>query len=115
MKVTKKTVKAVPYQRVSLPNGAAPVAVGRGHDGGNHPDPTLIDIFYIDPYAEQTDENSTLFGLFVTWSDQELPGDVVLFPVKHPLINQIEQPNARYVGTVGNQHVFLGNPRPQKD
>lgn len=98
------------YQEIALPNGAGPVSAR--DIGGPSVGWADFEIFYIDP---ETGTDVTVFGLYVIQTNNQFPANLRVFPERHNLINQVLEPNCRYVWTVGNRHLFLGAPRPQKE
>lgn len=115
--IQKKTLAKKAYQAVELPNGSAPVAVSEVpavfHGGTGNSAEFLaggIALYYLAP-VEVPSQYVTKFGVYLVKTGQPLPDDVHLFPVPRPLLNRVDPPDARYVGSAGDWHVFLGNPR----
>lgn len=104
MKIHKIQLDYREYQSVQMPNGAAPISAEE--DG-----PNKIALYFIGPDT-LVGEYTTKFGAFVIPTGTPFPDDLKLFPIPHPLTNQVEQPNARYLATVNGSHVFLGAARP---
>lgn len=99
-------LKVQPYSEVALPNGAAPISA---RDVSSYTDGWAdIELFYIDP---ESVSDVTVFGLYIIKTGNQFPQGLRVFPENHPLINQVLQPNCRYVWTVGDWHLFLGNPK----
>jgi hypothetical protein len=105
MRVHKIELSYKPYQTVKIPAGAAPLTV---EDDG----PNKLALFFIGPDS-LVGEFLQDFGLYVIPTGVTIPDDVVLFPVQHPLVNKVTQPNARYISTVNQHHICLGNPREE--
>lgn len=103
MRVHKIELTYKQYQTVKLPGGAAPLCI---EDDG----PNKLALFFIGPDS-LVGEYMQDFGVFVIPTGVSFPDDLRLFPVKHPLVNQMEPANARYVSTVNQHHICIGNPR----
>jgi hypothetical protein len=90
-----------PYQQITLAQGSAPIAFVKRGDG--------FALIYIGESILQT--ATTEAGAFMIKTGDEIPDDVRVLPVMHPLTGQPMPPNARYVATVDDRHLVLGNPR----
>lgn len=103
MRVHKIELNYKQYQTVKVPGGAAPLTV---EDDG----PDRLALFFIGPDS-MVGEYMQDFGVFVIPTGVSFPDDLRLFSVMHPLTNQVEQPNGRYIATVNQHHICIGNPR----
>lgn len=90
-----------PYQQITIAQGSAPIAFQRKGDG--------FELLYIGESILQT--ATTECGAYLIKTGEELPEEVHIIPFLHPLTNQPIPPNARYIGTVDEYHLVLGNPK----
>lgn len=110
MKVHQIEVPEMLYQQVILPNGAAPVDVQYAEQSISLKVHDRIRLYFLGP-DDITPENSVAFGMFCVRTGHAMPDDLRIFPVPHPLLGTVDPPNGRYVGSVRDTHIFLGNPR----
>lgn len=91
-----------PYQQITIAQGSAPVAfVSKG-----------MKAFAMVYIGESILESATTeCGAYIIKSGEDVPEDVRVLPVVHALTGQPLPPNARYIGTVEDKHLVLGNPR----
>ena len=89
------------YQKITLPQGSAPVGFLKADDG--------YKMVYIGESILET--APTDCGVYIIKTGQSIPDEVHIMPFLHPLTNQPVQPNARYIGTVEDTHLVLGNPK----
>jgi hypothetical protein len=102
MRIHKLELLASDYQTVTLPIGAAPLAVQK--ENGLH-------VLYFIGEDTLVGQQFQDFGLFIIPTGVSFPDDLRLFPVPHVLTGTVDQANARYISTVEGSHIFIGNPR----
>lgn len=90
-----------PYQRITIAQGSAPITFVRKGSG--------FALLYIGESLFEA--ASTDCGAYLINTGEDVPDEVKILPFLHPLTNQPQPPNARYIGTVGNKHLVLGNPK----
>lgn len=91
------------YQQVKIPNGAAPVGISKAGTGYH--------LIYIGEPVLDAKQGVTEVGVYLFKTGEEVPDSVIILPRFNELIGQMMPPNARYVGTVDDTHLVLGNPK----
>jgi hypothetical protein len=91
-----------PYQQTKIPQGAAPVSIEKDGKG--------FALVYIGESVLEAPVHTEV-GVYIYKTGEEIPEEVRVLPVIHQLTGQPLPPNARYVGSVGNRHLVLGNPK----
>lgn len=92
-----------PYQQITIAQGSAPVAFEKSVGTGG------FDMVYIGESILQS--ATTECGAYLIKTSEDIPDEVHILPWVHALTGQPFPPNARYIGTVGNTHLVLGNPK----
>jgi len=90
-----------PYQQITIAQGSAPISFIRKGKG--------FAMLYIGESVLQT--QTTECGAYLIKTGEDVPDDVRILPFMHPLTGQPLPPNARYIGTVDEYHLVLGNPK----
>jgi hypothetical protein len=109
MRINRYVLGYQQYQPITLPNGAAPLGAALITDE-NDADAGNIAVYYVSD-KPLTETGVTTFGAYVIQTGNELPSDVRIFPVQHVLTGGVEPPNARFLATVNDHHIFIGEPR----
>lgn len=91
-----------PYQQITIAQGSAPVAFVKSPGKG-------YDMVYIGESILQA--ATTECGAYLIPSNVDIDPEVHIIPWIHELTGQPFPPNARYIGTVGDTHLVLGNPK----
>jgi hypothetical protein len=92
-----------PYQQITIAQGSAPIAFVKSTvDGG-------FDMVYIGESILQAP--TTECGAYLIKTGEDIDPQVHILPWQHSLTGQPFPPDARYIGTVGDTHLVLGNPK----
>lgn len=91
-----------PYQQITIAQGSAPIAFVKSDGAG-------YDMVYIGESILQA--QTTECGAYLIKTGEDIPPSVHILPWIHELTGTPFPPDSRYIGTVDDTHLVLGNPK----